>query len=121
VEVRAIYPRAGEHVERERGSPPGKRCTVWGWDDCALRLAAETRQQAHVEEAVAVPLLVTAAIADRDQAAHDNAHGEALYHSAEQRLELVGELEHVADTETVEARVVAALRDRRSVGDQRGP
>jgi hypothetical protein len=43
------------------------------------------------------------------QAAHDNARGEALYDSAEQRLELVGELEHVADTETVEARVVAAV------------
>jgi hypothetical protein len=41
-----------------------------------------------------VPLLVTAAIADRDQAAHDNARGEALHDSAEQRLELVGELEH---------------------------
>jgi hypothetical protein len=35
-----------------------------------------------------VPLLVTAAIADRDQVAHDNPRGEALYHSAEQRLEL---------------------------------
>jgi len=78
----------------------------WGWDDCALRLAAETRQQSHVEQAVAVPLLTTDAIADRDQAAHDN----ALHDSAEQRLELVGELEHVADTETVEARVVAASR-----------
>jgi hypothetical protein len=56
-----------------------------------------------------VPLLVTAAIADRDQAAQDNARGEALHDSAEQRLELVSELEHVADTETVEARVVAAV------------
>jgi hypothetical protein len=74
-----------------------------------LRLAAETRQQAHVEEAVAVPLLATDAIADRDQAAHDNPRGDALHDSAEQRLELVGELEHVADNETVEARVVAAV------------
>jgi hypothetical protein len=63
VEVRAIYPRASEHVERERGSP--------------LR-----------------------------EALHG---GEALHDSAEQRLELVGELEHVADTETVEERVVAAV------------
>jgi hypothetical protein len=93
---------------RARLATPGSAAR-WGWDDCALRLAAETRQQAHVEEAVAVPLLVTAAIADRDQAAHDNARGEALHDSAEQRLELVGELEHVADTETVEARVVAAV------------
>jgi asparagine synthetase B (glutamine-hydrolysing) len=74
-----------------------------------LRLAADTRQRAHVEEAVAVPLLATDAIADRDQAAHDNPRGDALHDSAEQRLELVGELEHVADTETVEARVVAAV------------
>ena len=59
-----------------------------------LRLAAETRQQAHV----AVPLLATDAIADRDQAAHDNPRGDALHDSAEQRLNLVGELEHVADT-----------------------
>ena len=56
-----------------------------------------------------MPLLVTAAIADRDQAAHDNARREALSDSAEQRLEFVGELEHVADTETVEARVVPAV------------
>jgi hypothetical protein len=58
------------------------RARRWGWDDCALRPAAETRQRAHVEEAVAVPLLTTDAIADRDQAAHDN----ALHDSAEQRL-----------------------------------
>lgn len=44
-----------------------------------------------------MPLLATAAIADRDQAAHDNPRGDALYDSAEQRLKLAGE-PHVADT-----------------------
>jgi hypothetical protein len=57
-----------------------------------------------------VPLLATAAIADRDQAAHDNPRGDALDATAEQRLKLAGELEHVADTETVEAPVVAGSR-----------
>jgi hypothetical protein len=74
VEVRAIYPHAGEHVGDSAARHAGKRRTV-GRDDCALRLAAETRQQSHIEQAVAVPLLATAAIADRDQAAHDNPRG----------------------------------------------
>jgi len=82
----------------------------------ALSLAAQARQEARVDEAVAVPLLVAAAAADRAQdeqrqpptpgaeAAHD---GERLYDSAERRRELANDLEGVADEETIDAVVLA--------------
>jgi hypothetical protein len=78
----------------------------------ALRLATEARQQARLEDSVAAPLLASAALADRDQAARagdpDNVAREAtLYDSAERRRTLAAELEGVIDDETVEARVVA--------------
>ena len=82
----------------------------------ALRLAADARSQARTEEALAVPLLISADRADRDQdrgVNHrdedpaDRDRGEELYDSAERRRQLAADLEGIADDETIEARVIA--------------
>ena len=82
----------------------------------ALRLASEAREQARGEDALAVPLMVSANAADREQdrdrderddGREDRADGEQLYDSADRRRELAESLEGVADAETIEARVVA--------------
>ena len=79
-------------------------------------MAADARSQARTEEALAVPLLISADRADRDQdrgVNHrdedpaDRDRGEELYDSAERRRQLAADLEGVADDETIEARVIA--------------
>jgi colicin import membrane protein len=92
----------------------------------ALRLAAEAREQARVDDAIAVPLMVGANAADREQerdrvaldgGPDDRDRGEALYDSADRRRDLADSLEHVADEETVEARVVADTNQGRPAED----
>ena len=87
----------------------------------ALRLAAQAREQARVDAAVAAPLLVGAGVADRDQAARDaepdGRRAEHLSDSAERRRELAAELDGVADDETVEARVIADTSQARPAED----
>ena len=94
----------------------------------ALRLSADAHQQARADEAIAAPLMMSAAAADRDrdrddQAARggdtraDEARAEALYDSAERRRELAAELDGVADDETVEARVIADTSQARPAED----
>jgi hypothetical protein len=118
------------------GADPGAVQDALDRRQRALRLAAEARQQARLEDAVAAPLLVSAAVADRnqerDQAGRhdgrdDGTRGDALYDSAERRRELASELEGIADDETVEARVVAdtghahPAQDAASDGPTRAP
>ena len=87
----------------------------------ALRAANQERASARVDEAVAAPLMVAAGHADRQQdaalAAADEDRAEALYDSAERRRELAGDLEGVADAETIEARVVADTSQARPAQD----
>jgi hypothetical protein len=73
----------------------------------ARHLAAQARESARVDDAVATPLLVAAGHADSDQDRDEAARGDALYDSAERRRELAADLEGVADAETIDARVVA--------------
>jgi hypothetical protein len=94
------------------GADPGAIQDALDRRERALRLAAEARQQARLEDAVAAPLLVSAAAADRHQdraggRPDEVARGETLYDSAEHRRALAAELEGAVDDETVEARVVA--------------
>lgn len=49
------------------GGDPGAIQDALERRERALRLAADARQQARLEEAVAAPLLVSAVVADRDQ------------------------------------------------------
>ena len=86
----------------------------------ALRAANQERASARVDEAVAAPLMVAAGHADRQQdaavaAGEDRA--DTLYDSAERRRELAGDLEGVADDETIEARVVADTNQARPAED----
>jgi hypothetical protein len=82
----------------------------------AARLAAQARERARVDEAQALPLMVAARVADRDQDERnpeDPERGEELYDSAERRRELASDLDGVADDETIEARVVADTNQAR--------
>jgi len=84
----------------------------------AARLAAQARERARVDEAQALPLMVAAGVADRDQDERnrdpeDPERGAELYDSAERRRELASNLEGVADDETIEARVVADTNQAR--------
>ena len=56
-------------------------------------------------------LLVSAAVADRDQ------DRDALYDSAERRHDLAAELEGLVDDETVKARVIADTSQAHPAGD----
>jgi len=81
----------------------------------ALGLAEQAREQARADEAVAAPLLVSAAHANREQEARiragvdgsDERQADVLYDSAERRRQLAAELEGVADQEAIQARVIA--------------
>lgn len=94
----------------------------------ALRLAAQERTQARVEDAVAAPLLVSAAAADRDQDRDreqsqraldpdDEQGAEILYDSADERRDAAAALEGVVDEETIESRVVADTSQARPAED----
>jgi len=92
----------------------------------ALRLSAQTREQARLDEAVAAPLLVSAAVADRDQEREqaerdrdpaDEERAAALYDSADSRHDAANALEGVVDDETIEARVVADTSQARPAED----
>jgi len=85
----------------------------------ALRLAAESREQARQEESIAAPLLVSAAVADRDQEGdRENAERAAdLYDSADERRDVAPALDGVVDDETIEARVVADTGQARPAKD----
>ena len=85
----------------------------------ALRLATEAREQARGEEALAVPLMVSANTADREQdrGRDDRFEGEELYDSADRRRDLAESLDGVADAETIEARVIADANQARPAED----
>jgi len=88
----------------------------------ALRLAAEAREQARGEKALAVPLMVSANAADREQergrdGRDDRVEAEDRYDSADRRRDLAERLDGVADAETVEARVVADANQARPAED----
>jgi len=82
----------------------------------ALRLAERAREQARIDEAVAAPLFVSGAVADRDQERdqaardRDRADEERVarpYDSADSRHDVANDLDGIVDDETIEARVVA--------------
>jgi len=98
------------------GADPGAVQDALERRERALRLSAQTREQARLDEAAAAPLLVSAAVADREQEREqagrdrdpaDEERAAALYDSADSRRAVANELEGVVDNETIEARVVA--------------
>ena len=99
------------------GADPGAVQDALERRERALRLSAQTREQARLDEAAAAPLLVSAAVADREQEreqagrdrdpADEEERAAALYDSAGSRRDVANELEGVVDDETIEARVVA--------------
>jgi len=89
------------------GADPGAVQDALERRERALRLSAQTREQARLDEAVAAPLLVSAAGADRDQEREQN----------ERDRDPANELEGVVDDETIEARVVADSSQARPAQD----
>jgi hypothetical protein len=108
------------------GSDPGAVQDALERRERALRLSAQEREQARLEEAAAAPLLVSAAVADRDQEREqaqrdrdpaDEERAAALYDSADSRHATANDLDGVVDDETVEARVVADTSQARPAED----
>ena len=108
------------------GADPGAVQDALDRRERALWLSAQTREQARLDEAAVSPLLVSAAVADRDQEREqaerdrdpaDEERAAGLYDSADSRRDAANELEGVVDDETIEARVVADTSQARPAED----
>lgn len=108
------------------GADPGAVQDAVERRERALRLSAQTREQARLEQAAAAPLLVSAAVADRDQEREQNERNRdradeeratALYDSADSRHDVANDLDGIVDDETIEARVVADSGQARPAAD----